>query len=156
MALVLLHAVPAASAGSCTLSSTGLALGAYQPLTFSGKRALASIDVFSTATIAVSCTAATSYTISLGAGAQGGEGPTGTRYLANLNGGASMLFNVYTEANYSTVWGDGSVGSLLAGSLPTGGGSVAHTVYGKVPAGQTTLRAGSFSESLPMTIFYSP
>jgi spore coat protein U-like protein len=29
-------------------------------------------------------------------------------------------------------------------------------VYGKIPAGQNTLRAGSFSDSLTMTLTYNP
>lgn len=153
--------LPAAAfaAGSCAVSSTGLAFGAtYQPITFPGK--LTSTDVVSTAGVSVICNAIATgggYTISLGAGNYGSGNRIATRYLNNnVNGGAPMAFNVYTEASYTTVWGDGSVGSVLVGTIPTGASNQTHTVYGKVPAAQSTLKAGSFSDSLTMTISYSP
>lgn len=145
-------------AGSCTVSSSGLAFGAYQPLTFAGK--LTSVDKTSTATVSVVCTGIVtggSYTISLGAGSYGAGDRISTRYLNNTpNGGDYMAFNVFTEASYTTVWGNGSIGALLNGSIPTGGSNTSHTVYGKIPAGQNTLKAGSFSDSTIMTLTYNP
>jgi spore coat protein U-like protein len=156
--LVCVVAPAAFAAGSCAVSSSGLAFGGYQPLTFPGK--LASTDVVSTATISVICSAIATgggYTISLGAGNYGAGDRISTRYLNNnVNGGAPMAFNAYTQASYSTVWGNGSVGALLVGAIPVGASSQSHVVYGKIPAGQNTLAAGSFSDSLTMTISYSP
>lgn len=153
-----LAASTAIAAGSCTVSSTGLAFGAYQPLTFAGK--LTSADKFSTATVSVVCTAITAgggYTIALGAGNYGGGDRIGTRYLNNtVNGGPYMAFNAYTESTYGTVWGNGTIGSMFGGSIPTGASSQTHTVYGKVAAGQSTLKAGPFSDSVSMTITYNP
>jgi spore coat protein U-like protein len=157
---LILCLVPAAAfaAGSCAVSSTGMAFGTYQPLTYAGK--LTSVDVVSTATISVICSAIAvggGYTISLGAGSFGAGDRIGTRYLNNnVNGGTPMAFNTYIEPSYSTVWGNGSVGSLLGGTIPVGASSQTHTVYGKVPAGQHALNAGSFSDTLTMTISYSP
>lgn len=148
----------ALAVGACTVSSTGLAFGAYQPLTFVGK--LTSADKMSTATVSVVCSGIAvggSYTVSLGAGNYGGGDRISTRYLNNsTNGGDLMAFNVYTQLAYSTVWGNGSVGSPLSGSIPTGNSSQSHTVYGRVPGGQSTLKAGSFGDTLTMTITYNP
>jgi spore coat protein U-like protein len=147
-----------ALAGSCTVSSSGLAFGTYQPLTFAGK--LTSADKTSTATVSIMCTGIVtggSYSISLGAGTYGSGNRISTRYLNNTtHGGDYMAYNLFTEASFTTVWGDGSTGSLLNGSIAAGSSTPSHTVYGKIPAGQNTLKAGSFSDSLTMTLTYNP
>lgn len=156
----LLAAGGARADGACSVSSTGLAFGTYQPLTFAGK--LLSTDKTSSATISVVCTAIAvggAYTISLGPGHYGAGNLITNRYLNNTtNGGDYMLFNVYVDAAYTTVWGMGTAGagSTLNGSIQTGNSNQSHTVYGKVPAGQSTLKAGSFSDSMVMTITYVP
>lgn len=144
-----------ALAGGCTVSSSGLAFGAYQPLTFAGK--LTSIDRTSDATVSVVCTGIVTggdFTLSLGPSSVGNS--MNPRLMSNPQGGTNMQFNIYREASYLTVWGDGSGGSLIAGTIPTGSSSQSFTVYGKVPAGQSTLRVGSYSASLVMTVTYDP
>lgn len=151
-------AAGSALAGSCSVSSNGLAFGAYQPLTFAGK--LASADKTSTATVSVVCTSIVtggSYSISLGAGNYGSGDRISIRYLNNTpNGGDLMAFNFFTNASYTTVWGNGATGALLTGTVATGDSNQSHTVYGRIPAGQNTLKAGSFSDSLTMTLTYNP
>jgi spore coat protein U-like protein len=158
LGVILWTAANSVLAGSCAVSSSGLAFGAYQPLTFAGK--LNSVDKFSTATITVVCTGIAGgggYSISLGPGTYGPGDRISTRYLANTNGGDYMVFNVYREAGYSTIWGDGIIaGSVLGGTLPAGDSNQQHAVYGRIAAGQNTLRAGSFSDSLMMTLTYNP
>lgn len=161
MAASLLLALAAAGSAqaACSVTSTGLAFGAYQPLAFSGK--LTSADVPSTATVSVTCTLhLTGYTLTLGAGNYGPGNRISTRYLNNgTNGGPYMAYNVYTDASYNTPWGDGTAGS---GSAITGSIDLfcllpctrTHTVNGKIPAGQNTLKAGSFSDTLTITVTY--
>jgi spore coat protein U-like protein len=144
-----------AIAGSCSISSSGLAFGRYQPLTFAGK--LTSTDATADATVSVVCTAITaggSYTISLGPSPQGNS--MIPRYLAHDAGGSAMAFNVYLDSTYTSVWGDGFTGSPITGSIPVGDSSQSRTVFGRVPAGQNQLRAGNYSASLTMTITYNP
>ncbi|MDB5907735.1 MAG: Spore coat domain protein [Massilia sp.] len=147
----------ARAAGACSISSTGLAFGSYQPLTFAGK--LLSSDKTSWATISVVCTAIAvggAYTISLGPGNYGAGNRITNRYLNNTNGGDYMLFNVYTDGAYTIVWGGAGAGSTLNGSILAGSTNQSLTVYGKVPGGQHTLKAGSYSDSMVMTITYVP
>jgi spore coat protein U-like protein len=161
MAVVLLLALFSAAetnAASCTVSSSGLAFGSYQPLTIPGK--FSSTAATSTASVSVVCTgiiSASTYTISLGPSIVGNGDRISTRFLANSDGGDHMIFNVYREPSYSTIWGDGiTAGGVLGGTLPTGDSNQLHAVYGKVAAGQNTLKAGSFSGSLTMTLTYNP
>ncbi len=156
--LAALIASGAAQAG-CTVSSSGLAFGAYQPLSVSGN--LISSDKTSDASIAIVCTGISvlsSYTLALGPSTTGAGDRISNRYLSNTSGGADMLFNVYTNPLHTTVWGNGSTGSLISGVIPISLGSTTQTVtvYGRIPGGQATLRAGSFSGSLLMTLTYNP
>lgn len=158
LAMALLTAGPAWA--GCSVSSSGLSFGLYQPMTFAGQ--LTSADVLSTGTISISCNSLPSpgsYTLALGASADGAGDGISTRYLANSNGGSNMAFNIYTDARRSIVWGNGSIGALVSGSLPIvtlGGYTDNVTVYGKITAGQNTLKAGSFSGSVTMTLTYIP
>jgi hypothetical protein len=54
------------------------------------------------------------------------------------------------------VWGDGFTGVLLNGSIPLGDSIRSHTAFGRIPAGQSALRAGSYSGFLTLTISYNP
>lgn len=155
------HAHNAHALGAtCTVSSTGMAFGIYQPVTFAGK--LTSLDKLSTANVKVVCTgllALGGYTISLGPSTYGTGNLISTRYLNNTtNGGPYMAYNIYTESTYTTIWGNGTTGSLVTGTsaLIIGTSTNNHTVYGKVLAGQNTLKAGSFSDGLTMTLTYTP
>lgn len=148
-------AASASVAGACSVSATSMAFGRYQPLTFAGK--LASADLTSDATVSLVCTAIStggSYTVRLGPSAQGNS--IVPRYLAHDGGGPGMAFNVYLDGAYTSVWGDGFTGAVISGSIPSGDSTSSHSVFGKVPAGQSTLRAGSYSSFLTMTIIYNP
>lgn len=157
--IVLLAGAQSAIAGSCSVSSSGLAFGSYQPLIFAGK--LTSADVLSTATISISCAGISlggSYTISLGPTSAGGSS-SNPRRLSNSNGGDAMQFNVYTDATRQTVWGDGATGAQFAGTIAInlfGTQTFSHTAYGKIPGSQNTLNAGSFSATPTMTLIYNP
>ena len=141
----------------CAVSSSGLAFGTYQSLTFAGK--LSSADVSSAGIVSVVCSGIATggdYTIALGPSMAGSGDRISTRYLANPNGGELMMFNVYTDYNRSTVWGDGTTGAVLSGSIAAGASNQSQAVYGKIPAGQYRLRAGGFSSALTMTVTYNP
>ena len=157
VALVLLGGSLAgqAFAAGCSISSSGLAFGLYQPFTFAGKRT--SVDNVSDAVVSLACTGisgAGSYTIALGPSIAGNS--IYPRYLANSNGGTPMVFNIYRDPGYSVIWGDGVTGDLLSGSIPAGDSFRQHTVYGRAPAGQSALKAGSFHGILNITVTYSP
>ena len=95
-----------------------------------------------------------SYTITLGPSSQGNS--IIPRYLTHDAGGPGMAFNVYLDGAYSSVWGDGFTGAVISGTIPSGDSTSNHTVFGKVPAGQSALQAGSYSGSLTMTVTYNP
>jgi spore coat protein U-like protein len=154
----LLFQADGASAAGCAIGSSGLAFGAYQPLTFPGK--LTSAAQTSNATISVTCTGIVTggqYTITLGPSLAGAGDRIGTRAMANTAGGPDMSFNVYLDPAFTAIWGDGlTAGTALGGTIPPGDSNQSHTVYGRIPGGQDTLWAGQFSGTLTMTITYNP
>jgi spore coat protein U-like protein len=149
-------AATAACAGGCTISSTGMSFGPYQPLTFAGK--LTSTDRTTDATVSIVCSGIVnggSYSVALGPSSVGNS--MSPRLLANDHGGANMQFNIYRDTGYSIVWGDGIAGgAVIAGAIPTGDSTQSFAVYGKAPAGQNSLGAGNYGATMFMTVTYNP
>src|SRR5687767_14576088 len=137
VAIATLSAAAAASA-ACTIASTSVAFGSYDPL--SG----APLD--SAGSVTWSCAAATAVTIALDRGGAPSFAPR------QMTSGANVCsYNLYLDAPRSIVWGDGTAGtSLYSGS---GAGPVTVPVYGRVSA-QPTLVAGSYADTVIVTISF--
>lgn len=147
----------AEAAGSCSVSAGGMVFGTYQPITFAGK--LNSVAASSAATVSLVCTGITigNYTIGLGPSLDGPGDRMSVRYLNSSTGvDAPMAFNAFIDPGYSVIWGDGIRGVLLRGVMPPGGSNRTHTVYGRVPDGQTLLKAGTYAGSVTITVSYDP
>lgn len=145
--LLLVHG--AAQAAGCQVGASGLAFGNYA---FNSPA-----DVESTAVISVGpCVDAgggpdITYSISIGPG-----GSLQPNARAMIGAGGTLRYNVYVDANRSLVWGDGSDGSVAvtgAVVLPLSTASV-HTAYGRIPARQTDIAAGAYSDQLVITVTY--
>ena len=98
----------------------------------------------------VTCTNGTAWAASAGAG----SGTGATLAARKMTAGANLLgYNLYTSSAYTTVWGDGTGSTATIGG--TGSGSAQSvTVYGRVAAGQTTVPAGSYADTVAVTITY--
>lgn len=142
VALLLNMLWPSKASALCSVGSTSLAFGSFNPLTDS--------TVDSTATITITCDASTSYTIAL---SPGGSGTYSQRRMAS--GGNTLYYNLYTDAGYNQIWGDGTGGSFMVDGGPALLGSRDHTVYGRIPlASQRNAMVGSYSDSITVTITY--
>ena len=69
--------------------------------------------------------------------------------------GANLLnYVLYTDSNQTNVWGDG-VGGTTATITGTGTGEAqTQTIYGSIPAGQTGAPAGSYADTVAVTVTY--
>lgn len=132
----------------CTVSAGGLAFGAYNYVD------AAPTDI--TANIEVSCTfllnMMISYDILLS------QGLSASYVARKMNSAASELeYNLYTSAAHSSVWGDGSGGSVIVtdGYALVLLSTVArnYTVYGRIPAGQN-VAAGVYGDIITVTVNY--
>lgn len=120
----------------CTVTTTGLVFGAYDPF--------AAQPVDGAGSVLVDCTSAVSYVISLSAGA-------GSYALRTMLSGSDRLdYNLYGDSTRTSVWGDGSAGTVTVAGNAT---SANHTVYGRIPARQN-VRAGSYADSIVVTLTF--
>ena len=124
---------------SCTLSITPLAFGLVQNLTTA---------VDQNATINVTCSNATSYSIKLGLGNGAGvTDPASRKMTLNSN---TLTYGLYQNNARTTPWGDQA--SNVANSTGTGSSQV-FTVYGRI-ASQATPATGSYTDTVVVTVEY--
>ena len=120
----------------CTVSVVNVAFGGY--------------DVFdaqpteTTGTVTVACGSSTAYTISLSAG----FGTFASRVMTN--GTSQLGYNLFTDSQRLTVWGDGTSGTATVSDTATGG---SYPVYGLIPALQN-VPAGTYSDTITVTVTY--
>jgi spore coat protein U-like protein len=146
--LMLLVPTMARAAVTCTASATAVAFGVYNP--FFGS------PLDTTGTVTVTCSTTfidlVSYTVSLSRG--GGSSYAGRR----MNSGSNLLsYQLYTDAARSQIWGDGSGGTstnAYSGILIFTPITNTHTVYGRIPAAQTTVIPGSYTDTITVTVSY--
>ncbi|MFZ1098249.1 MAG: spore coat U domain-containing protein [Steroidobacteraceae bacterium] len=130
--------------GNCTASATGVSFGTYS--------LLSGTPLTSTGTVTVNCSGATkisgnnSVTVSLS------TGQSGTFTARSL--GTGFSYNLYQDAAYSEIWGDGTgVSTQYTGSITNGQNSFSATVYGEIPARQNPA-PGSYTDSITVTVNY--
>jgi spore coat protein U-like protein len=134
--LSLLAGATSSDAAQCTVSTTSVAFGAYDPFSAAPRDSNGSVQI--------TCDAVTSYTIALSAG------NSGSLDRAMAAGAYRLSYNLFTEATRTIVWGDGSGGSARV----SGSGTAATIpVYGRIPARQN-VHAGSYTDMLVMTVTY--
>ena len=132
--------VTATIIASCTISAGDLAFGNYDPL--------AVADNDATSTIAVTCSNGAGYAITLSAGLSGNDA---ARTMDDDATGTSFLsYQMFTDAARTNNW-DNTTG--LTGQTGTGSNQN-HTVYGRIPAGQTTPVVGAYTDTITATITY--
>lgn len=134
--------VSATVSANCTLSTSALGFGNVN--TISG----ANVD--GTGGLSIVCTNGTAWSASAGVGAGTGASFTARR----MSAGANLLnYNLYTSAAYSSVWGDGTASTATIGG--TGNGATQSvTVYGRVASGQILVPAGSYADTVAITVTY--
>ncbi len=139
--------VSASVSANCTISTSALAFGAYDPVS---ANAAAPLD--GTGGVTVTCTQGASTTITLGQGATAKVASTDAAPLRQMtDGGASRLeYFIYQDAGHSTVWGN-TVGTSAA---HTGTGTSTNiTAYGRVTAGQN-VPSGSYTDTVVATVTF--
>ncbi|MDD5250154.1 MAG: spore coat U domain-containing protein [Rhodocyclaceae bacterium] len=140
-------AVTATVSATCSVVTSDVNFGTYSPASVTAATASGAV----TAT----CTSGTAYTIALDAGANAG----GVSAFSNRNmaSGANLLpYQLYLDAGYATVWGDGTSSSSVnpaTGSFSGNGSAQDHTVYGKVTPGHY-VAPGSYTDTVTVTVTY--
>ena len=134
---------------SCSISATSVAFSNYNPFL--------TIATTATGTVSVTCSALVlglliSYQITLSQGASANFSP---RTMSN--GNFNLQYNLYTASSLAQVWGDGTNGtgtisdSYLLNLSPT---TLNHTVYGQIPALQTSATIGNYTDTIVASVIY--
>lgn len=145
-AALLLACVPgaawaAAKQASCTVSATPVAFGTFNPF---------GSTVTSTGTITVACSSGSksaTYTIALNAGNSGSFAQRQTSTTSPY-----VKYNLYTTSGYTSIWGDGTGGSVTVTGTDTTITSN-FTVYGQLPTPQG-VTPNTYSDSITVTVTY--
>lgn len=165
--LALLMASSSARAATCTVSATAVSFVDYDRLS-SPLDSFGSVVVTCTGGVSILGAVITenvSYSILLSTGSSGSY----TSRSMQAQAGANMLqYNLYSEANYTTIWGDGinaGTGVVSGGFSLRGTGGLlgvlatpetehlSHPVYGRIPAGQN-VPAGIYEDTITVTVNY--
>lgn len=141
LAILLAPAIAEAQLGlNCSISTTPVAFGDYNVLAAAPKT--------TTGSVTVQCTLGVSIVVTLSRGSSSVFTPRTMR-----NGAEVLEYNLYRDAAYQTVWGDGTGSTQSYSTLVTLLVPVTVTVYGHVPAGQN-VAAGSYGDSVVATIVF--
>lgn len=134
--------VSATVTANCSISTSAVAFGNVN--TLSGG------NVDATGGITVTCTSGTPWTAS----ADAGDGSSATLLVRRMTSGANALnYTLYTNSGHTIVWGDGTGTTGTISNTGTGSAQ-AMTIYGRVPSGQGTVPAGSYSDTVSVTVSY--
>jgi spore coat protein U-like protein len=126
---------------NCTITTTPVAFGAYDPVV-----ANAATPLDATGTVVVACTKGSTATIGLGLGA---NAQTSARRM--LDGATNFLgYEIYLDTTRTTVWGTATTGLLSTGVAPSKAART-FTVYGRVAANQD-VPAGAFTDIVVATV----
>jgi spore coat protein U-like protein len=130
-------AVTSSVVASCTISATSLAFGNYT---------LSQLDA--TSTLTLTCTSGTAAAIGLNAGT--GSGATVT-VRKMTSAGNTLNYALYQDAGRTTIWGN-TVGTDTVSTTGTGAAQTI-TVYGRIPASQTSP-IGSYADTVTATVTF--
>lgn len=139
--------VDATVSASCTIGTTTVAFGEYDPV-----NTHSATDLDNTGEVSVTCTNGSSATITLGQGASASGTSTDADPERRLTDATDFLtYSLFSDSGRTTEWGN----TELTGVASTGTGSaVAHAVYGRVDQGQSTVGAGTYSDTVTATVTF--
>jgi spore coat protein U-like protein len=135
-------AVSANVTANCTITTTAVAFGAYDPVVTN-----ATVARDAAGSVIIACTKGAVPTVGLGLGANS-TGP-GVRRMLGASGDF-LGYDLYQPAGYTTVWGTAGV-NLFAPGASTGRAARTFAVNGRIPAGQD-VGTGAYNDTVVATV----
>jgi spore coat protein U-like protein len=145
--LLVLTAASALGAAVCEITTSGMAFGSYD--------AISEVHVDTLGTVTVTCTGNVGDSVNLQLSMSPGNGSYVSRQM--IAGALAMLYNLFTDASRTVVWGDGAGGTgIVSDSFTLDSSTVIknYTVYGRIYGGQNQLTAQSYSDTVAVTLSY--
>jgi spore coat protein U-like protein len=115
-------------------------------------------DLTATATISTTCTSGTNGVITMSGGSHFTfcMNSKCNRRMANEGETSFLNYNIYTNESYSwsTVWTDNTSATREIVQMMGAGVSQNTTVYGEIPKNQKNAAAGSYTDTVNITLIY--
>lgn len=134
---------------TCSISADPLDFASYNPLNSTNIDAVGNVSVTCGGLLAG---LTISYEVTLSTGTS-----SDALNRTMSNGGDTLDYNLYTDSNHASVWGDGTGGtatitnsyllSLLSSRTDD------HPVYGRVPSGQN-VHVGTYTDAIVATVIF--
>lgn len=141
--------VTATVINDCTISSTNIAFGNYDPTSATALTA--------TGAVTAKCTKGDSVSVALNQGLNPATGSTAAVPARRMGDGASdyLPYHIYIAATGTTEWGSGTVGTNEPAAQTSASVNTAltFTTYGSLPAG-ADVPAGSYTDSVIATVTF--
>jgi spore coat protein U-like protein len=137
----------ASVSANCTISTSPVAFGSYDPISANASAALTT-----TGGVSVTCTTGASPIITLGQGITPASGSVDGAPLRQMLDASSdvLAYNLYEGSDHLTVWGNTS-GTGQAGTAD--GTLHSLTVYGSIPGGQN-VPVGTYGDTVVATVSF--
>lgn len=136
--------VSATVSANCTISTTALSFGAYDPIATN-----ASTPLDATGTVTITCTKGATTTIGLDVGSNGAAASGTTR--AMKSGSDVLSYEIYQNAGRTTLWGN-SGGDLFTPAAAPSKAPRTFSTFGRVPAGQDVPAGASYTDTVTATV----
>jgi spore coat protein U-like protein len=133
--------VTASVSANCTITTVGVALGAYDPIV-----ANAAADKDGTGSVTIACTKGSVPKVGLGVGANASGS---TRRMLGA-AGEFLTYELYQPGGWTTVWGNVSPAWYAPGAA-AGKAPQTFTVNGRITAGQD-VAAGAYTDTVVATV----
>ena len=140
--------VTATVVNNCTIGSTNIAFGNYDPTNATALTAQGSVTA--------KCTKGDAVSVGLNQGTNPAPGSTAAVPARQMTDGADKLpYHIYIAATGTTEWGTGTVGTNEPAAQTSASVNTAltFTTYGSLPAGADVL-AGSYSDTVIATVTF--
>lgn len=139
--------VSATVSDNCSISTSAVAFGAYDPIVSHAASALEG-----TGTVTITCTTGASAAITLGQGSNADAGSTDADPARRMYDGTAnyLSYTLYSDAGRTTEWGNDAATDVEE----TGNGAAqVKTVYGSVDAAQN-VPAASYTDTVVATVTF--
>jgi spore coat protein U-like protein len=133
----------AQSKSGCTVASSSMAFGAYNPASLANVDVIGSVDV--------RCNPPANVKVSVGVGNGAGARYSTGRKMTRVAGGGTLTYNLYLDSARTVVLGDGTDGSTFWNVT---GHQLTFDIFGRIPGSQPTVQAGSYVDTVIVTVSY--
>jgi spore coat protein U-like protein len=136
--------VSATVANNCTITTTAISFGAYDPTI-----ANLTTPLDGAGSVTITCTKGATTTVGLTAG---NNGPNATGTTRAMKSGSDYLsYEIYQESGHATVWGN-SGAALLTPPVAPDKNARTFPTYGRIPAGQDVPAGASYTDTVTATV----